>query len=369
MIFEVLDNGSCRSYILGNVGVPDVVIIDPHMDFVPQYLEYLEKNKRRLTHVFDTHTHADHVSGAVVLQNETGCVYMMHKSSPVEPVSEHIEDGFSMNIGDVELSVLYTPGHSKDSISIILPDKILTGDALFLDEGGAGRDDLYGGDPDEHWESFQRVGGLSDDLLVYPGHDYRGRKPSTIGEQKVHNPYLRYKSKASYVSFSRELKFGIVPWMDDVVKTNIQGATEPVDIIPESTTGNTCEAQTQNPCEPAGAKDPSLPDSIHMITTPELQNKMTDDHELVLLDVREADELEADLGHLEGIVHIPVGEVLTRLSELEQYKNREVISICKVGGRAKTAALLLAGAGFSDIAILEGGMTAYRKYENENHLS
>jgi rhodanese-related sulfurtransferase len=297
-----------------------------------------------------------------MLAQQTGCTYLMHRAAPVQPVAERLEDNMNLSIGGLDVSVLYTPGHSQDSITLVLPDKLLTGDSLFLDDGGAGRDDLYGGDPGQHWDSLQRIGSLSDDLLIYPGHDYRGRQPSSLGQQKISNPYLRFEQKTQFITFTNELHFGIMPWMDAVVQANIAGATEPIDIVP-SDTGNTCEVQ--NVCEPAGTAE--LPSGVRLISVEQLASQLAtqNDDQPVLLDVREEEELSAELGQLPGIIHVPLGEVLARVDELTDHQHDRIVVICKKGARAKSAALLLANAGFTNLEILDGGMGAYREREIE----
>jgi glyoxylase-like metal-dependent hydrolase (beta-lactamase superfamily II)/rhodanese-related sulfurtransferase len=366
MIFEQLNAGSCRSYVLGNSGAPEVIIVDPRLEFVPQYLHFLEKNKYRLTHVIDTHTHADHVSGAARLQRETGCSYLMHPSAPVTAVSERIIDGSKIDVGGLIVETLSTPGHSNDSISLVFSGHVLTGDALFLDDGGAGRDDLYSGDPGEHFETLQRLGSLSEQLVVYPAHEYRGRMPSTIAEQKKRNPYLRYETKKSFIDFVKTRQYGPAEWMGKIVEANIKAVTDPAE-IPNQGGGAVCEAsnlcEAQNACE-AVVGDSNYP-VVNMITPLELKEKNTAAAEYLLLDVREPAELEGEFGSLDGVTTIPVGSLLERLPELENNKEKNIITVCKTGGRARTAANLLATNGFKKVSILQGGMKGYREMEKE----
>lgn len=155
LIFRQLNPHACRTYLAGEEGSGEAVIIDPVLDHVDAYLELLEKEKITLTHTIDTHSHADHISGAAVLRDHTGCEYVMHGAAPSQCITLRINGDTDWNIGDTLIKIMHTPGHTKDSISLVLPDRILTGDVLLLDEGGAGRDDLPGGDPGEHWESLQ----------------------------------------------------------------------------------------------------------------------------------------------------------------------------------------------------------------------
>ncbi len=357
MIFQQLNPGSCRAYLVGNEASGEVMIIDPRLEFVPDYLRLLEKNHWRLTRIFDTHTHADHVSGAHLLKNETGAEYLMYQLSKVTPVSERIADGAVFDMGGIKVTALYTPGHSKDSLSLILPGKVLTGDALFLDDGGAGRDDLYGGDPGEHFESLQRLGSLPGDTIVYPGHEYRGFLPSSLDQQKKSNPYLHYQTKTSFIDFAKSRVYGPADWMAEVVKANLVGSTKPV-AAPEADI-NTCESI--NICEAVDVTGDTLASvsSVKMITPAELMGEQGEFP--LLLDVRGAEELSGDLGSLPGIIHIPLTELMTRMPEISSDKTRQIVTICKTGNRARSAAMLLLANGFTSVRILAGGMKAYRE--------
>ncbi|GJL52485.1 hypothetical protein [Candidatus Nitrospira salsa] len=111
--------------------------------------------KLKLTHAIDMHTHADHISGAASLKDQLGCEYVKYANAPARCVTFHLTDGFECHLGNHRVKILTTPGHTQDSITLIFPDRILTGDVLFLDDAGAGRDDLPGGDAGQHWDSLQ----------------------------------------------------------------------------------------------------------------------------------------------------------------------------------------------------------------------
>jgi rhodanese-related sulfurtransferase len=246
---------------------------------------------------------------------------------------------------------MHTPGHTRDSLCLILPDRILTGDTLFLDEGGAGRDDLPGGDAAIHWESLQRLKELHDNVIVFPGHDYRNRRPSTIREQKQRNPFFKPRSQADYIRFVEELKLGPSDWMKEVLKANVHctrdrgGLHIPADV-------SACEAQGTLPCSD-GQVEPA------QVSAHQLRSRLDAKENLVLLDVREQAELSEELGHITGIIHIPVGTVVQRLLELKPHAEREIVVICKMGGRARSAAKILQSEGFPSVTVLSGGMIAW----------
>src|SRR5262249_54690537 len=149
-------------------------------------------------------------------------------------------------------------------------------------EGGAGRDDLPGGDPAEHWESLQRLAELHDNVVVYPGHDYRNRRPSTLREQKERNPYFKPRTQEEYVRFIQELKLGPADWMKEVLKANVFCTRERGELhIPQEVAA--CEAQGTLPAcatqlEPAA------------VSAQELQHLLQEEANLLLLDVRESAE-------------------------------------------------------------------------------
>jgi glyoxylase-like metal-dependent hydrolase (beta-lactamase superfamily II)/rhodanese-related sulfurtransferase len=332
--------------------VEEVLLVDPVLEHVGGYLELLERENLRLTQVIDTHTHADHISGAAALRDETGCAYVMHTRAPARCVSVRVADGFAGRLGPVSLQVLHTPGHTKDSVTLVLPNAMLTGDALFLDDGGAGRDDLPGGDPEEHWESLQRLLALPERLIVYPAHEYRNRQPSSLGQQKLHNPVLQLRTKDEYARYVEELRLGPAEWMKDVLRANYACARDPKAAwIPVDVPA----------CEVKGTLAVGVNEQqVAAMPVAELKRRLDAGQAPVLVDVRETHELRDELGHLPGIRHIPVGSLSSRLVELEPDKDREIVTVCRSGGRATTAAQILQQAGFTHVQSLDGGMTAWR---------
>ena len=144
--FQQLNPGGCRTYLVGKQGIKEVALIDPVLDRLDIYLMFLRKENLKLTTVIDTHTHADHITAGPALRDLTGCDYVMHAAAPAGCVSKRLSDGQLLRFAGLEAKVLHTPGHTNDAVCLVLPDRIFTGDTLFLDDGGAGRDDLPGGD-------------------------------------------------------------------------------------------------------------------------------------------------------------------------------------------------------------------------------
>lgn len=351
MIIKQLNPHSCKTYLVREEGNNRVMLVDPVIEHVKDYLQLLENEKYKLVYIIDTHTHADHISGAATLKDYTDCEYIMHQLASAQCSGKRVKEGDIIKLGNIRIDVIETPGHTKDAISLIIKDKILTGDALFLDDGGAGRDDLPGGDSGQHWDSLQKFMKLPEYLTVYPAHDYRGRKPSPLKHQKESNPHLKIQSKAEYIKYLEGLKLGSADWMKNVLKANYSCARDPKAAwIPIDTPA----------CEVKGTLDKGVNEQqVVGITPDDLKEKIDKDHNVLLLDVREPSELTEELGHIKNIKNIPIGDLTKSLNELVEYKNREIITVCRSGHRAHTAAQILQQAGFNNVSVLEGGMIAW----------
>jgi sulfur dioxygenase len=353
-----LNPHACRSYLVAPEGGREGVLIDPVLDHLGDYLQLVQAGGLRLAAVVDTHTHADHISGAAALKDLLDCPYLMHEDAPAPCADFRVYDGFEWDCLGAPVRVMHTPGHTQDSICLLFPEWIFTGDTLFLDEGGAGRDDLPGGDPGRHWESLKRLSRLPHHLVVYPAHDYRGRRPSSLGRQKRSNPHLQQRSREEFVRYLEDLRLGAADWMKDVLKANYACARDPRAVwVPVDAPA----------CEVRGTLDPGVNAiEVASITVAALRSRLVSTDGPLLLDVREESELSDELGHIEGIVHIPIGSLAHRLQEVEDRlggREGQVVTICRSGARAHTAAQILRQAGFTGVAVLAGGMVAWNLEE------
>lgn len=355
IVYEELNGRSCRTYLIHDEKSCEAILVDPVNDFVDSYLWHIDLAGLTLTHVFDTHTHADHISGSTALRERIGCEYVMHRSSKVAGVTWRLDEGMH-RLGSIPLGVMHTPGHTKDSVSLIFPDRIFVGDLLFLEGGGAGRLDLPGGDAGDHWDSLQRILGLPERLIVYPAHDYRNCEPSDIGVQKSRNIFLAPRTKNAYLAFAKTLGYGPAEWMRDVLRLNEACCLADLYAYIPPRSENCCE----NVCESSGSiDDTAVENSVPHISAQELRARCQIPFAQILVDVRESDELVGDLPALLGIIHIPVGQMRDRIDELTAYKKKSIVMICRSGKRALQAALVLTQAGFTDVCVLEGGMLAW----------
>ena len=351
MIFTQLNDTSCKTYLIGG-DLSTVILIDPVLEGVETYLDYIKQKNLQLSAVIDTHSHADHISGAAVIKDRIDCEYIMHKNAPSKCVTRRVEEGDIIEIADIKMNVLDTRGHTNDAISLIWEDKLFTGDALFLDDGGAGRDDLPGGDPAKHWETLQKFRELPENLIVYPAHDYRKRNPSSLARQKETNPHLKERTKEEFVNYLNDLRLGSAEWMKDVLEANYSCAQDPKAAwIP-------IDAPS---CEIKGTLEIGINElQVESISPRNLMKKIKNNERVVLIDVREPIELE-QLGYIEGVVNIPIGNLITKLDELEDSKEEEIIIVCRSGSRAHTAAQIMKKAGFWKPLVLNGGMLAWNE--------
>ena len=192
MIFrQLFEPVSCTyTYVLASRRGGEALIIDPVLERVDSYLELFNRLELRLVKAVDTHVHADHITGLGALRDRTKCITVMGRESAVDTVSMRVVDGDSVDIEGVRLDVIYTPGHTDDSYSFRLADRVFTGDTLLI--RGTGRIDFQNGSAEQSYDSiFNKLLKLPDETLVFPAHDYKGETVSTIAEERAFNPRLQ----------------------------------------------------------------------------------------------------------------------------------------------------------------------------------
>lgn len=198
MIVEQIPVGSMANftYVIADEKSKIAAVIDPSWD-LEKILDFLKKNDLKLQYIINTHTHFDHVLGNEQLATLTGAEIVMHKNSTLEK-NRTVDDGDTIKVGNITLQVIYTPGHSKDSICLLTENKIFTGDTLFV--GNCGRVDLPGGSASELYDSlFNKLAKLDDNIVMYPGHDYGNKPVSTIGDEKKVNFVLQPRTKEEFL--------------------------------------------------------------------------------------------------------------------------------------------------------------------------
>ncbi len=223
MIFRQLfdSTSSTYSYLLASRHGGEALIIDPVLERVDRYIQLLKELDLRLVKAIDTHLHADHITGLDALRERTRCITVMGEQTKADVVSIRVTDGDRVDIEGLSLEALYTPGHTDNSYSYILPDRVFTGDTLLI--RGTGRTDFQNGDARAQYDSlFGRLLKLPEETLVYPAHDYKGDTVSTIGEEKAFNPRLQVKSIDEYVELMNHLNLPNPKMMDVAVPANMR---------------------------------------------------------------------------------------------------------------------------------------------------
>src|SRR6266581_2014522 len=206
MIFrQLFDSVSgTYSYLIASRRGAEALIIDPVLEKVERYIQLLNELDLRLVKAVDTHLHADHITGLGALRDRTRCITVMGEQTKADVVSMRVADGDRLTIEGVALDVLYTPGHTDDSYSFLMADRVFTGDTLLI--RGTGRTDFQNGDPRAQYDSiFNKLLKLPEDTMVFPAHDYKGETVSTIGEEKAFNPRLQVKSVDQYADVMNKL--------------------------------------------------------------------------------------------------------------------------------------------------------------------
>ena len=215
---------STFTYLISSGKGREALIIDPVLENTNDYILYLKKLDLKLVKVIDTHIHADHISGMKELNKQTNCANIMGEQSLSEVVDIKIKDNEKIKIENIELTSMYTPGHTDCSYSFLMKDRIFTGDTLLIN--GTGRTDFQNGNPiDQYHSLFDRILKLPEKTFVYPAHDYKGKKVSTIGDEKNSNPRLKVNSPNQYAELMNNLNLDNPKMMDIAVPANIKGKT------------------------------------------------------------------------------------------------------------------------------------------------
>ncbi len=226
MIFEQLfdTKSSTYTYIISSGKGREALIIDPVIENTEDYIKILESLELKLVKVIDTHIHADHVSGLNELNKRTNCTRIMGEKSKSEVIDLKIKDNEKIEIENIKLKAMYTPGHTDCSYSYLMNDRVFTGDTLLIN--GTGRTDFQSGSPYDAYDSlFNRLLKLPQKTLVYPAHDYNGEKNSTIENERNNNPRLQVSSKDEYAEIMNSLNLADPKMMDVAVPANLKGLT------------------------------------------------------------------------------------------------------------------------------------------------
>ena len=222
MIFKQLfDNkSSTYTYLIASAKGREAIIIDPVLENVDEYISHLKELDLKLVKVIDTHIHADHVTGASKLKINTNCTTIMGENSPAETVDIKLEDDGIVKIDQLSIRAMFTPGHTSDSYSFIMDNYLFSGDTLLIN--GTGRTDFQNGSSKDAYHSlFNKLLNLPEETILYPGHDYNGKKSSTIGKEKKFNPRLQVENVDQYIEIMSNLKLSKPIMIDQNITRNL----------------------------------------------------------------------------------------------------------------------------------------------------
>ena len=223
MLFHQLfdKSSSTYTYLIASAKGREALIIDPVLENIEQYIKLLNDLDLKLVKVIDTHIHADHITAASKLKNKTNCTTIMGEHTPSDAVEIKVKDNEIIYVDKLEIKVIYTPGHTKDSYSFLMDDYLFSGDTLLIN--GTGRTDFQGGNSEDSYNSiFNRLLKLPEETLLYPAHDYNGQTVSSIGKEKKFNPRLQVNGINEYINIMNNLNLSKPKLMDINVASNIK---------------------------------------------------------------------------------------------------------------------------------------------------
>ena len=223
MIFKQLfdTKSSTYTYLIASAKGREAVIIDPVLENVDEYIRHLKVLDLKLVKVIDTHIHADHITGASKLKINTSCTTIMGENSPAETVDIKLKDEGILEIDQLKIRAMFTPGHTSDSYSFLMDNYLFSGDTLLIN--GTGRTDFQNGSSEDAYHSlFHKLLKLPEETILYPGHDYNGKKSSTIGKEKEHNPRLQVENVDQYIEIMSNLNLSKPQMIDHNISRNLK---------------------------------------------------------------------------------------------------------------------------------------------------
>lgn len=335
MLFEQIATGGCRSYLVGCPDTCAAVLIDPEASQIDRYLALAARDGLRIRYVVDTHTHADHFSGSRQFADRLGVPVVMHRATAAPRVDLRVDDGDLLIVGKLRLAVLHTPGHTADSMSLHVQDRVFTGDTLLI--GATGRTDLPTGDASALFDSlFDKLLQLDPATRVHPAHEYKGRDHTTIGAELASNPRLQVRERAAFVALMASLNLDMPTHITEALRTNLSGGKTVAQMLADAAS------------------------VVPFMSLQELGRRVAaGDADLIVLDVRERDAYEA--GHVPGARLLPRGQLELRVNEELPDPTRRIVTCCEYGRISTLAAATLHAMGFQRAVALDGGMKAWRE--------
>jgi glyoxylase-like metal-dependent hydrolase (beta-lactamase superfamily II) len=335
MIFEQIVSGGCQSYLVGCGETCAAAVIDPEISQIDRYVALAARDGLRIHYLIDTHTHADHFSATQQLARQLGIPVVMHRASPAPFVDMRLDDGEMVTLGRLRLQVRHTPGHTRDSMCLLVEDRLFTGDTLLI--GATGRTDLPSGDPEALYDSlFSGILLLDPALKVFPAHDYKGQGHSTIAQELAANPRLQKRDRAAFVEMMHNLNLTMPTHITEALRTNMSGGKTVAQMLAEAAA------------------------TVPFMSLAELKARIeAAEDDLIVLDVRERDAYEES--HIPGARLLPRGQLELRVNQDLPDPTRRILAYCEFGRISTLATATLREMGFQRAVALDGGMMAWRE--------
>jgi glyoxylase-like metal-dependent hydrolase (beta-lactamase superfamily II)/rhodanese-related sulfurtransferase len=328
---------STFTYLVVDDATHEAVLIDPVIEQLDRDLKLVREQGLKLRHVLETHVHADHITASRALRQATGAATAVSADCHAQGYDRMLGDGDVILFGSQELLVIATPGHTAGSVSYLWRDRVFTGDTLLI--GGCGRTDFQNGSAEALWESITaKLFALDDQVLVYPGHDYKGRKVSSIGEEKQFNARIAGKSREEFLAIMASLALPVPGRLHEAVPANLAGGAG----LPAQEAGGQ-----------EAAKD--APVTLRSVSAPQLAALRGKGE--VLLDVRTPGEF-ATL-RIAGAVNAPLERLDAAALLARHGADAPLYCLCQTGTRSQIAADRLRAAGFTRVVHVDGGTNAW----------
>ena len=360
MIFKQLfdPETATYTYLIGDPHAKEAVIIDPVNTHIDNYLKLLQELGLQLKYALETHVHADHITAGGLLRQRLGVQTAVSELCGAETADIQIQDGDIFTFGDnQQITAIATPGHTPGSISYLWRDHLFTGDSLLI--GGCGRTDFQGGDASALFDSItQRLFTLPDETLVYPGHDYQGRRVSNIIEERTTNPRLANKSRQQFIDIMANLKLPKPRLIEEAVPANLFCGLDET---------QRHDAIAATPSNPPLRQTTSIQDLVAEVKQQITEVSVATAKQLlaagniVLVDTREESEFAA--GYIENALLLPRGVLEFKLGNTPELsdKNKAVLLYCRSGNRSALAAKAMQQLGYTNVLSMAGGYEAWIK--------
>jgi sulfur dioxygenase len=340
---QLFDHSSgTYSYLLADSQSRQAVLIDSVYEQYQRDLSLVRELELKLLACIETHCHADHVTGAWLMQQASGSQILASAKSGISPLNRALTDGDSITFGQRSLLVMSTPGHTEGCISLVMDDQsmVFTGDSLLI--RGCGRTDFQEGSAQRLYRSIkQRLFTLPDHCIVYPAHDYSGRTASSIDEEKRLNPRIGGQANESdFVGYMDNMRLPHPKKLDVAVPANLQAGRPSDEMVPKPPDWAPVIISFSGVMEVSPQWVAANRDAVH------------------ILDVRTRHETNEEGARIKHAQLVPIDELRSRLSEVP--RDKPVMTICRSGKRSVLAFTILREAGWEKVANINGGLLRWQ---------